>query len=365
MDETIECFEVRRDDLGETRLVSDPMPPPGEGQALLRIDRFGFSTNNITYGVAADLVGYWKFFPADGGWGRLPVWGFAEVVAGDVDGLEVGTRVFGYLPPATHLLLTPTRVSPRGFTDGAEHRAGLPAVYNRYQRTDADPSYDPSSEDLQAIFAPLFVTSFVLDDFLADNDDFGAAHVIVSSASSKTAAGMALCTSRRAGERPRVTGLTSAGNADFVDRLGVYDDVVAYDAIETIDTSVPTVFVDVAGNPTVTSAVHRHLGDRLTASWGVGFTHGAAEPTSADTPGPTMQMFFAPSQIEKRHADWGAAGYQERLGAAWAFLREVVDDWVDIIELDGLAALRSTYPDLVEGHGRPSEAYVVAVSASS
>jgi Protein of unknown function (DUF2855) len=44
---------------------------------------------------------------------------------------------------------------------------------------------------------PLFITSFVLDDFLADNDDFGADQIVISRASSKTSAGAAMCIARR------------------------------------------------------------------------------------------------------------------------------------------------------------------------
>ena len=43
------------------------------------------------------------------------------------------------------------------------------------------------------IVRPLFITSFMLADFLQDNAFFGARQVVVSSASSKTAYGTAFC----------------------------------------------------------------------------------------------------------------------------------------------------------------------------
>jgi hypothetical protein len=361
MDDQIEQLEVRRDDLSATRLTNEPIPPVGDGQALLRIDRFGLTANNITYGVAADLVGYWDFFPASDGWGRIPVWGFADVVASGVDTLPLGTRVFGYLPMATHLVVEPTHVSTSGFTDAAGRRPTLPAVYSRYRRTDADPLHSPDTEDLQAIFVPLFATSFVLDDFLADNDDFGARRVVISSASSKTAAGTALCTSRRDGPRPEVVGLTSPGNVAFVRGLGCYDDVVTYDDVVSLDPSVPTVFVDIAGDAIVRAAVHRHLGDALMASCTVGLTHWHAAAPTDELPGPTPQMFFAPTQIEKRVREWGQAGYQERLGAAWHALIDVVGEWVHVVEVSGLAELRDRYLQLLDGLVPPDEAVIVAV----
>lgn len=358
MEHGIDALDVRRDDLRTTRLVRDPLTPPGDGRLLLRVDRFGLTTNNVTYGAAADLVGYWDFFPTAEGWGRIPVWGFADVAAGAVEGLPVGTRVFGYLPMATHLVVEPTRVSGSGFTDGRAHRAGLPAVYNQYRVTTADPLHDDATEDLQAIFFPLFVTSFLIDDHLADHADFGADRVILSSASSKTATGTALCTTRRDGPRPRVVGLTSPSRVGAVERTGCYDAVVPYGEIDSLDPSVRSVFVDVAGDAAVREAVHRHLDDRLAASITVGLTHWEAVGTTAGLPGPQPEMFFAPSRIEKRMRDWGRDEYGRRLGAAWAALVDVAGDWVEIVELDGLDALRDAYLRMVDGDVDPTQALI-------
>ena len=135
-------FLVDRGELHTYRVNSagDDPPVPAEGQALLRVDSFGFTTNNITYAVFGDVLSYWSFFPAEAPWGRIPVWGFADVVDANGTALAEGTRVYGYLPMSTYLVVTPTRVDERGFVDGAEHRAALPAAYNSYTRTDADPA---------------------------------------------------------------------------------------------------------------------------------------------------------------------------------------------------------------------------------
>ena len=72
----------------------------GQGQAPgaveLHVDRFGFTTNNVTYGLWGDVFSYWKFFPAPDGWGQIPVWGFGEVTSSGVDGIAVGERFYGY-----------------------------------------------------------------------------------------------------------------------------------------------------------------------------------------------------------------------------------------------------------------------------
>ena len=358
----IDVLEVRRDDLATTREVHEPLPHLGEGEVLLRVDRFGLTSNNVSYGVAADLVGYWRFFPAaDDGWGRIPVWGFADVVESRSDSVEVGRRVFGYLPMATHLIATPTRVSQSGFTDGVAHRADLPGTYNRYQFTRADPMYRPEKENHQAVFVPLFFTSFFIDDYLADREDFGADVLILSSASSKTAAGVALCTSRREGPRPTIIGLTSAGNAEFVGRLGFYDEVCTYDEVDSLDSARHAVFVDVAGDAEVVAAVHGHFDDRLAASLRVGFTHWEAGGDDLALPGPEREMFFAPTQISKRVEEWGRKGYRDRVGAAWADLLEVADEWVHFTEVRGLDGLRDAFLEMLGGDLDPSEALMIEV----
>ncbi|MCU0260728.1 MAG: DUF2855 family protein [Ilumatobacteraceae bacterium] len=361
MTTTVRSLEVSRADLRRTQLVEAPVPTLGAGQALLRVDTFALTANNITYGVAGDMIGYWDFFPATEGWGRIPVWGFADVVQG-TDDLPEGTRVFGYLPMSTHLVVEPQRRGdPATFRDASAHRAHLPPTYNQYRLTSHDPLHSADTEGVQAVFFPLFMTSFVLDDWLADNADFGAARVVLSSASSKTAAGTALCISRRTGDRPTVVGLTSAGHRDFVDGLGFYDEVVTYDDVASLDASVPTVFVDIAGNASVRHAVHSHLGDSLRASSVVGITHWEEQAGPTELPGPAPQMFFAPSQIEKRSTDWGPGGLQERFAVAWSGLLDVVGDWVRLVRVDGFDALATTYDSLVDGSAPPDEAYVVTL----
>src|SRR6187401_3558662 len=118
-------FLVKREDLRECR-VADAEPPEIEpGQALLRIDTFGLTANNITYAVLGELMSYWDFFPAEPGWGRVPMWGFAEVERSEADGVEAGTRLYGYLPPSSHLVVTPERAGDAGFVDASPHRAEL------------------------------------------------------------------------------------------------------------------------------------------------------------------------------------------------------------------------------------------------
>lgn len=128
-------FQINKKNFVEQRLFesgrAEQKPTIGDGEILLKIDRFAVTANNITYAVAGDTMGYWKFFPASGedadGWGMMPVWGFADVIGSNADGVPVGDRLFGYLPPATHLRMTPVAVTERRMIDAAAHRSELPS----------------------------------------------------------------------------------------------------------------------------------------------------------------------------------------------------------------------------------------------
>jgi hypothetical protein len=147
---------TRKHALNESRLESAAATPTAApGEIVLRLDRFALTTNNITYAAFGDAMQYWDFFPTgQDGWGHMPVWGFADVVASTVEGVEVGERFYGYFPIATHIRMQPERVSPRGFYDGAAHRKALVSAYNQYTRVTHDEAYDPALESYQMLYRP-------------------------------------------------------------------------------------------------------------------------------------------------------------------------------------------------------------------
>ncbi len=363
-DDTAQRFQVARSNLRESRLVPDPdaagARPLAEGQARLRIDCFALTSNNITYAAFGEAMKYWEFFPTgDAAWGNIPVWGFAEVVESRAEGVAAGERCYGYWPMASYLVVQPARVGRHGFIDGAAHRAALPAVYNQIQRCAADPAYVASQEAQQALLRPLFITSFLIDDFLDDAQFFGAQQVLLSSASSKTAFGTAFCLSLRRGRpaAPRIVGLTSPGNLAFSRSLGCYDTVLGYDALGTLERGVPTVYVDFAGNAALRRGIHEHFGDALRYSCSVGGTHWDELGGGRDLPGPKPTLFFAPAQIAKRSAappaGWGPAELQARIASAWtAFMKPVNDPaapWLRVRTARGPQAVRDACLALLDG----------------
>ena len=359
-------FLVRRDDHETVEFA--PAPAADEidlapGQALLEVDAFALTANNITYATFGDVMSYWAFFPAPDGWGRIPAWGFADVVRSACDGVTPGDRVYGFLPMSTHLVVQPARAGEAGFSDGAPHRAELHPVYNQYLRTATDPGYDAGHEGEIMLLRPLFTTSFLIDDFLDDHAWFGAEGVVISSASSKTAYGTAFVISRR--DDLEVIGLTSAGNVDFVERLGCYDRVLAYDEIATLPADVPLAYVDLSADAAVRGALHHHLGDALVYDCAVGMTHHDAMGGDPDLPGPAPVLFFAPGQVKKRTGDWGPGGLQVRIAEAWEqFLGLVTDPDRRLLTVEygqGPAAVRATYLDVLHGRVAPDVGNVLSL----
>ena len=242
-------FHVAREDLSRWRWQESALPAPGADGAVIAIEKFAFTANNVTYarlgeGLFDGKAGYWDFFPAARGWGAIPVWGIGRVI-GAGGALRENERVYGYFPMASHLVVQPGPVKGVRFADRSAHRAVLPPTYNDYVLVDRDPRYERAHEDEHLVLRPLFSLSFCCAAFLEDEKCFGARRVLVSSASSKAALGLAHLLAPLGVER---VGLTSRANLGFVAARGVFEQVLAYDEIGTLAAEVPTAFVDVAGS---------------------------------------------------------------------------------------------------------------------
>lgn len=353
-------IQVKRKDFHDYKAVSKNIPTAkdlGDGQILVKVDQFAFTANNITYAAVGEVVGYWKFFPVSTDWGIIPVWGFADVIASNNEGIQVGERFYGYYPMGSHLIMSPIKVKPTNFTDGIEHRKALPAIYNNYINTKTDHSYSAKGEAIQSLFRPLFTTSFLIDDFMADNDFFGGQNIILTSASSKTAIGLAALLAQRKGKL-NIIGLTSKGNMDFVNGLGYYDSVLSYEEVANLPNTAASVIVDFSGNAQLQENLQNHLGSQLVYNCLVGMVdwtqRGGAK--SAATNG---KFFFAPSQALKRNKEWGVEGFQQRIGMAWLKFTSQIGSWMTVKEADGVEELAALYLPMLEGKMDPKVGHIV------
>jgi NADPH:quinone reductase-like Zn-dependent oxidoreductase len=352
-------FLVNKSDWKQNRFDDAPVPDLADGQVLFRVDRFAFTANNISYALAGDMLGYWRFFPAPEGWGRLPTMGFGDVIASKHPNVAEGTRCFGFYPMSRYLVIQPSAAGASGIMDGAPHREGLAPVYSQYSPTGGDALYAPDHEDALMLMRGLFMTSFLADDFIADRQ-FGEQAVLISSASSKTSIALGHLVSKAG--RARSVGLTSARNLEFVRKLGCYDQVLTYDAVGSLDAAMPTVYVDMAGNGALRRSVHEHFGGQLKHSCTIGATHWDQTAGGDEgLPGPKPEFFFAPGQIQKRAADWGPAELQRRLGEGWSGFRSFSEGWLQVQRGYGRDAVERVYQDTLAGRTEPQHGHVLSL----
>ncbi|MCZ8136461.1 MAG: DUF2855 family protein [Porphyrobacter sp.] len=351
---------VRKGALTDAALVEVPLAPLAEGAVRLAVESFSVTANNVTYAVVGDGFKYWDFFPAPEGLGIVPMWGHARVIESNHPEIAVGERVYGYLPMASHLDVRPGKVTEGGFLDTTDYRQPMSPVYNSYTRLAADPEHDPAREAERMIFGPLFRTGFLIEYFLRGQDWFGAEQLVVTSASSKTAMGLA-SVARQSSPGIRRIGLTSKGNVGFVEASGLYDEVVAYDDLERLPV-VRSVSVDFAGNAELLARVHRHFEDALAHSALVGATHiearsvfGGGEPL----PGPKPQLFFAPDHAVAFFKAHGQLEGGKLVAAAWREFLGAADGTIAIERHAGLGAARDVFVTMLSGQIDPAKGIVI------
>jgi hypothetical protein len=215
------------------------------------------------------------------------------------------------------------------------------------------------------------MTSWLIDDFLADNYFFGAGDkgkglMLLSSASSKTAYGTAFQLAQR--QRIEVVGLTSAANLEFCRSLGCYHRVVAYDELDRIAADAACVYVDFAGNAGLRRAIHSRFAN-LKYSSSIGGTHVEQLGGARDLPGPRATLFFAPAQIKKRNAEWGAGALGRRLLHAWqGFVGKVCDPaapWLTVEHHVGPDAVKAAYAAVLGGRGDPRVGHMLSLAPES
>ncbi|MCF8197273.1 MAG: DUF2855 family protein [Sulfuritalea sp.] len=364
-------FLVRKDQLSQIELREVPGIHLEEAQVRLGIEKFALTANNITYAAFGEAMNYWGFYPAEAGWGHIPVWGFASILESRHPNIQVGEKFYGYYPMSSSVVLQSQRMSPAGFMDGAEHRATLHPVYNSYSRCSADPFYTRQTEDVQALLRPLFITSWLIDDFLADNKFFGATDngtgvMLLSSASSKTAYGTAFQLAQREGVE--VVGLTSTANLEFCRSLGCYHRVLSYDQLDQVAADSACIYIDFAGNADLRKSVHTRFAN-LSYSSSIGGTHIEQLGGAKDLPGPRATLFFAPAQIKKRNSEWGADLLGQRLLQSWkAFIEKVCDPvapWLIVEHHIGEEAVKAAYISVLGGHGNPRLGHMLSLAADA
>jgi hypothetical protein len=345
-------LEINRTDIRHIRIADSTAPVLNEGEVLLHLERCALTSNNISYALSGDFLDYWGFFPTQDGWGRLPVMGFGVVAESAHPDIAEGSRYFGFFPAGDHHVVRAEKTSG-GFIDIAPHRETHAMAYRSFD--EVAPTFG-DTDNAYILLRGLFVTSFLAEDFLYDNAMFGAGQIVISSASSKTAIALAHCI--RARGNTHCIALTSSANTSFVDTVNLYDEVVNYDDIETLAEWAPTVYVDLAGNNSVTTRVHDHFNEALQYSMTIGATHWDKGGKRDALVGPTPQFFFAPTQLAHRGKQWGRDELNRRLDTSLASFIHDSQRWMKVSESAGVDGLQTVYNDLVAGNISPQAGHI-------
>ena len=357
---TTSTLEVRKDSWGDTRVVTDEIDSElGENEVLLNVDRLALTSNNISYAAAGDSLGYWRFFPAAEGWGRIPAMGWGDVIASAHPDIREGERVWGFFPISTHLRILAGKVSAAQFHDVSPHRADLAPVYSQFDRAAANPFYEVEREDQDSLLRGLFVTSWLVEDFLDVNECFGAAACLVTSASSKTS--IALGHSLKQRGKLTSIGITSARHVAFCEGLGCYDMVVTYDDVRRLDASQAAVIVDMAGSAKVLGDLHHHFGDNVKHSCRIGATHIDDMGPVDHLPGAVPEFFFAPTHIRQRSAELGSREFMMRMGTAYVGFRRFSDSWLQVERHHGVEAVAAAYQRVLAGKADPAAGQIISM----
>lgn len=356
---------VSRDNYRKTKVVSADLPPLADGEVLVAIDKFGLTANNVSYAVSGDMIGYWGYYPvtdsSEENWGKVPVWGCASVIESNCNDIPPGERLWGFFPMASHVTLQPGKITTDQFMDIANHRKDLPALYNSYRRTKAEPELLQKLENERCLLFPLFITGWVLYDYLLDNHVFGAQQIIVGSVSSKTGFSLAKFLHAEPSIKAKIIGVTSERNVNFVESLGACDQIVTYGNETEIDASIPSVYVDMSGDTALTARLHNHLQENMVESAMVGASHWEAGGRQAELPGAKPTFFFAPGHIAKRDKEWGTGATMMKAMIAGAGVAQDIKAAMAVDWTTTPSDLQTLWADLLDNKIPPSRGLMVSL----
>lgn len=360
MRQTVTQLLVHRRERMRHELRQSELAAPEAGDVIVRIERFGLSANNVTYAALGDALHYFSFFAVDEEWSALPVWGVASVVESRSELLPVGARLFGFFPAASHATLRIAASTPTGVRADRPQIPREFALYNQYTVADRDPAYLADREGFMVVLRPLFMTGLVLADYLVAKQRLGAELVVISSAASKTAYGVAAALRLR-GESD-VVGIASTPMVAAAAALDAYSLVRSYDQLTFLASKRSVVYVDVAGSREVRDRLAAHLGAGLRAIISVGLTHwrDGTFGTSSDPGVVPTETFFAPGWMAERSRELGASFFG-RIGTDWRALMALAESKFTLREQRGGEALASSFAALVSGNASAADAEVHAL----
>jgi hypothetical protein len=384
-----------RDDIQQTEVLRDELPPLVKDEIRLRVDKVGLSANNLFY-IQMGEAPFLKFFSVypleeeHKHLANMPAWGVATVMESANSDIAVGEQFTGFLQMANVVQMKAKRTAV-GYTAYGEKRDKLNQAYNNFtQLKDSRSSPLNGSgvkSDLAMTASPGALSGFILYELLLMKDFYACDSVVLTSASSKLSLATALLLqeARENGAIKKVIGYTSDKNLNFVSGTGLYDDVLTFDQDLPGDGGLKHILIDVAGD----ASIYKRNQDRIIKALAVGGTHGSAEASTFTAFGPSgflkmfidmvgpkaakrwaskrlnprLEMFFAPTVINELLARWGQEAMDQKSDAALQqFVDAAIDrGWISVTRSEDVNAIQSTYQRIVSGQVPPSEAVIISL----
>ncbi|KAJ6585606.1 hypothetical protein B0H19DRAFT_1110274 [Mycena capillaripes] len=373
--------------IATSSIPSHDLPP---NSILIKVDRFGFSANNITYQALGEQphFRYYDFHPAPEvgkvspqTHGLVPVWGFGTIVSSSHPKIFPGERIYGYLAPTRYLLVpvSPSDVNKHAFYVPRPHLPADRRPYNQIIRCAADPEYTPTAlgEDLTMLYRPLFWTAYWFEDWIFSLGYRGATAFLISSASAKTAfcAAYLIGKRRSRGEtKVKIIGLTSKKNVAFTKGLSLYDEVVEYDSFPSALGREKWVYVDVAGNDDLNKRLFAHFrtpaSGELITSVALGMTTLAPASEKASSLGwstntftestkiPQLEQFFMVEWLNVRKHQLSLHEIFRRQKEAWAELMVDCIPWVRLEHILGADKVKKAYDNIATSGFSPDVGFI-------
>ena len=262
--------------------------------------------------------------------------------------------LYGSFPISSHVVLKVGNITADALDEVSTQRQMLPPSYNHYERISSHSSNGSQFTDLKILFQPLFGTSFFLDDYLSEEKNLlNSQRIIITSASSKTALGLAFLLSVRKLDQ-EIIGLTSSSNVTFSEASGYYDRVLSYDHVGILSSIMSTFVADFAGNEAVLSALESTL--NLSSICRIGASHGQIPSNSHKT---ETSFFFVPNHVRKRRDEWGEVTLNRKLLEAMILFLESTECWLQLKRVNGMSDFEELYLKMLNGYVNPDEGNIV------
>lgn len=150
-------------------------------------------------------------------------------------------------------------------------------------------------------------------------------------------------------------GLTSPRHREFVDRLGLYDQVLSYEQTAALPRS-PAVLVDVAGNPAHRERVGRRLGPMLVRTVIVGSTH--RDASGVDDRG----FLFVPDLLAERARQDGWQRLNARYSSALRGFATRSIGWLRVDHASGAVGVETAYRQALDNTTPAGRAHVLTLA---